>query len=230
MKALVIEDNKNIVESVSLVFQLRWPEAEVAFAECGKKGIEMVESDSPDIVILDIGLPDMDGFEVLRRIRLFSDVPVVILTGRAVNEMDKIKGFEMRADDYVIKPFSPGEFLARVKNALAHTRISSREADVLPLAVNNLIIDFANHYVSFNGKPLNLTPNEYELLCYLAKNAGRVLSHEQILRVVWGEGYEETDVIKTCIYELRRKLSQAGANAGMITSERGYGYRFVALV
>ncbi|MDP2917568.1 MAG: response regulator transcription factor [Dehalococcoidia bacterium] len=230
MKALVIEDSKEIVESVSLIFQLRWPGAKVVSTESGKKGIEMVETESPDVVILDIGLPDMEGFEVLRQIRSFSDVPVVILTGRAISEIDKIKGFELRADDYVIKPFSPGEFLVRVKNALTHARISSAEAGVLPLAVNNLVIDFANRNVSFGGMPVSLTPSEYKLLCYLARNAGRVLSHESILRVVWGEGYEETDVIKTCVYELRRKLAQAGANPEIITSERGYGYQFVTLV
>ena len=227
MKALIIEDSKEIVDAVTMIFQLRWPRVEVIWTESGEKGVDMVEAEAPDIVILDIGLADIHGFEVLRQIRLFSDIPVIILTGLAINEIDKIKGFEMGADDYVVKPFTPAEFLARVKNALAHTRVTAGYGDASALTMGDLIIDFDNHCVSVGGNIVSLTPTEYRLLCYLARNVGRVARHENILQTVWGHEYNDTAIIKTCIYELRRKLTWAGATEGIIGCERGVGYRLV---
>lgn len=228
MKVLIIEDSQEITESVALIFQLRWPGATAVHAGTGEKGVEMVETESPDVVILDIALPDMNGFEVLRQIRRFSDVAVVLLTGQATQEIDKIKGFEMGADDYIVKPFSPGEFLARVKNALRHSQTLLDQADSPPLTAGNLVIDFASRQVFLKGEPVKLTPTEYRLLCHLARNAGRVLSFEDILGTVWGEGYTtQRDILKVCIYQLRQKLTEAGAAPEMIVSERGVGYKFV---
>jgi len=225
MKALIVEDEPQTVEAVSLIFKLRWPEVEVLSTTSGSEAAPMVEKESPDVVILDLGLPDVDGIEVLKEIRAFSDVPIVIVTARG-DSISQVKGLELGADDYVTKPFDPGLLLVRVKNAVAHARIPVNQA-AAPFTAGNLIIDFANRRVSFQGKPLDLTPTEYRLLCHLARNAGRVLSHENILRAVWGEGYEgDLTILKSCIYRLRRKLAEAGADSEIISSEPGKGYKF----
>ena len=225
MKALIVEDEPQTIEAVSLIFKLRWPEVELLSTTRGSEAALMVEKESPDVVILDLGLPDVDGIEVLKEIRAFSDVPVIIVTARG-DSISQVKGLELGADDYVTKPFDPGVLLVRVKNTLAHARIPLNQGTA-PFAAGNLIIDFANRQVSFRGKLLYLTPTEYRLLCHLARNAGRVLSHDNILRAVWGEGYENTDILRACIYQLRQKLTQVGANPGIISVERGVGYKFV---
>jgi two-component system KDP operon response regulator KdpE len=225
MKALIVEDDPQTIEAVSLIFKLRWPEAELLSTTKGSEAALIVEKESPDVVILDLGLPDIDGMEVLKEIRAFSDAPVIIVTARG-DSTSQMKGIELGADDYITKPFDPGVLLVRIKNALVHSRIPVNQVTA-PFTAGGLVIDFASRKVSFQGKPLNLTPKEYELLCHLARNAGRVLSHENILRVVWGEGYESTDVLRTCIYQLRQKLTQTGANPEIISVERGIGYKFV---
>jgi two-component system KDP operon response regulator KdpE len=223
MKALIVEDDPQTIEAVSLIFKLRWPEAELLSTTKGSEAALIVEKESPDVVILDLGLPDIDGMEVLKEIRAFSDAPVIIVTARG-DSTSQMKGIELGADDYITKPFDPGVLLVRIKNALVHSRIPVNQVTA-PFTAGGLVIDFASRKVSFQGKPLNLTPREYELLCYLARNAGKVLSHEDILSVVWGEGYDST-VLKTCIYRLRGKLTDAGANPEIISSEAGIGYKF----
>ena len=209
-----------------MVFELRWPGAEIVSTGTGQKGIEMVGTESPEVVILDVGLPDMNGFDVLRQIRLFSNAPTIILTGRAIDEIDKVKGFAMEADDYIVKPLSPGEFLARVKNVLAHRRISSNQVYTPPLTLGDLVVDFVKRRVSLGDDSLDLTVTEYNLLCHLAKSAGKVLSYENILTTVWGERYDDVNILKSCVYRLRQKLVQAGAKPDIIASERGFGYKF----
>jgi len=225
MKALIIEDEPQTIEALSLIFKLRWPEAQLVFTNRGAEAAPLVEKESPDVVILDLGLPDVDGIEVLKEIRAFSHVPIIIVTARG-DSVSQVKGLELGADDYITKPFDPTVLLVRIKNALAHARITLDQTSA-PLTVGGLTIDFANRQVSFQGKPLDLTPTEYRLLSHLARNAGRVLGHDNILRTVWGEGYESTDILRTCIYQLRQKLTQAGANPEIISVERGAGYKFV---
>lgn len=224
MKALIVEDEPQTIEAVSLIFKLRWPGVELLSTTKGSEAAPIMEKESPDVVILDLGLPDVDGTEVLKEIRAFSDVPIIIVTARG-DSVSQVKGLELGADDYITKPFDPGVLLVRVKNVIAHARIQINQATP-PFTAGNLTIDFANRQVSFQGKPLDLTPTEYRLLCHLARNAGRVLSHDNILRAVWGEGYESSDVLRTCIYQLRQKLTQAGANPEIISVERGIGYKF----
>jgi len=220
-----VEDEPQTIEAVSLIFKLRWPEVELLSTTKGSDAARMAEKESPDAVILDLGLPDVDGIEVLKEIRAFSEVPVVIVTARG-DSISQVKGLELGADDYITKPFDPAVLLVRLKNALAHARMPLNQATA-PLTIGNFIIDFANRQVSFQGKPLDLTLTEYRLLCHLARNAGRVLSHDNILRVVWGEGYESTDILRAYIYQLRQKLTQVGANPEIISVERGIGYKFV---
>jgi DNA-binding response OmpR family regulator len=225
LKALLIEDDKEITELISLIFQFSWPGAIMISANTGEDGIMMVETQSPDVVILDIGLPDMSGFEALRRIRHFADVPVIILTGEATTELEELRGFETGADDYVIKPFRPVELVARVKNALSHIRTSDSHATASPLILGNLTVDPRSRQVLISGKSLDLTSTEYNLLLYLSKNAGRILTHKDISMVVWGVDYEETAALKMTISRLRRKLVEAGLRPETIIAVKGTGYK-----
>ena len=163
MKVLLVEDSPEIVESLALCFELRWPEAELVSVSEGKKGLKVVTTEPPDIVILDLGLPDMDGLDVLRQIRSFSKVPVIILTVRG-KEMDKVMGLEMGADDYITKPFSPTEFLSRVKAVVRRSEIPESLINEKPILMGELRVDFAACEASVAGKPLNLSPEAYKLL------------------------------------------------------------------
>ena len=225
MKALIIEDDLQTLEAISLIFKFRWPEAELSSATRGSEVLTMVREESPDVVILDLGLPDVDGIEVLKGIRAFSHVPVVIVTARS-DSLSQIKGLELGANDYVTKPFDAGVLLARIKNALTTGPIPL-DQPTAPFKTGSFIIDFDNRKISFRGKLLDLTPVQYRLLCHLIRNAGRVLSHENIWKTVWGEGHKGTGVLRTYIYQLRRKLIEAGADPGIISSERGIGYKFI---
>jgi len=224
LKAVIIEDDREIIQAVSLCFDLRWPDVEVVAADTGRAGVDMVEKQAPDIVILDIGLPDIDGFEVCRQIRLFSDVPIIMLTVRD-QEFDKIKGLELGADDYVTKPFSHVELLARIKAALRRSTIPELAKIDDPMTLGKLWVDFATRQVRMNGHDVNLTRTEFDLLCVLARNAGRVVPHEVLLEQVWGPEYSNaTDYLKVYIQRLRAKLQDNG-EPQIILSERGVGYR-----
>jgi DNA-binding response OmpR family regulator len=225
LKALIIEDDRGIMELISLGFQLRWPGADIVSAELGEKGVEMVETESPDIVILDINLPDIDGFEVLRQIRLFSDVPIIIVTGRAIEEMDKVKGLELGADDYLTKPFGHTELLSRVK-AVLRRRDSSLAAAAEPFIAGDLYIDFSARQVLRKGKEIKLTATEYQLLYHLARNAGRVVPSSALLEKVWGEGYMPEN-LKVHIRHLREKIETDPSHPSLILTEPGKGYRLV---
>lgn len=227
MKALVIEDNPDLVETITLCLEMRWPEVKVVFSLEGGKGIDLVETEAPDIVILDINLPDMSGFEVLRQIRLFSDVPVVVLTVRA-EEVDKVKGLELGADDYVAKPFSHMELLARVKAVLRRSHMPELRGAENLMEAGDIQIDLAAHQVRRGDRALKLTPIEYSLLTHLVRNEGLVLSNRALLQKVWGdECSEPTDYVKRYIHRLRLKLGDDTSHPQIIISERGLGYKFI---
>lgn len=224
MKILVIDDDPDVVEVVSLCFEMRWPGAELVSAGDGASGLEAVEQENPDIVILDIGLPDIDGFEVCRRIRRFSDVPIVMLTVRD-QETDIVKGLELGADDYITKPFSHIELLARVQAVRRRAQALPLTEDEQPFSTGDLFIDFARREVLLKGAPVRLTPTEYHLLYHLARNAGRVMTHRILLEKVWGREYlDATDYLKVHIQHLRQKLGDDAQK--MISTERGTGYKF----
>jgi len=227
LKVLMIEDNPDIVESVSLVLKLRWPEARLVGAAEGGQGLAMVRSESPDLIILDLGLPDMDGFKVLEEIRSFTDKPIIILTART-GEMDRLKGLEMGADDYITKPFSHTELLARMRAVLRRAERFRLNGEIKPFITPHLSIDFANRTVIRDGQPVRLTPTEYNLLSYLVMNEGVVLTHRALLEKVWGEQYiEATDYLKVYIQRLRNKLERDPYAPEMFLTERGIGYKFV---
>ena len=225
MKVVIIEDDPEIVEAVSLCFDLRWPDVDVVSANEGINGLDVIEKESPEIVIPDIGLPDIDGFEVCRRIRLFSDVPVIMLTVKD-QEFDKVKGLELGADDYITKPFSHVELLARVKAVLRRSTMPQLEEEEEPLTVGKVRIDFASHEVRVDGTEVKLTPTEYSLLHFLARNAGRVIPRRVLLEKVWGADYvDSTDYLKVYIQRLRVKLRDDPQDSKLIISERGVGYK-----
>jgi two-component system KDP operon response regulator KdpE len=227
MKVLVIEDNPEIVRTVTLCFQLRWQGASIVSAAEGGKGLQLAQSESPDIVILDLGLPDMDGFEVLKQIRLFSNVPVIILTVRE-DELDKVRGLEEGADDYITKPFSPLDLLARVKAVVRRSHMPEQwETHSPPFTAGALSINFASREVLLNSDVVHLTPHEFDLLTYLVKNEGKVLSHQSLLNSVWGTEFIDVSTLKKYIYQLRLKLQDTSEPPKMILSERGVGYKFL---
>ena len=227
MKVLVVDDEPDVVEVVNLCFGLRWPEAEVIAAGDGDQALKLIEQDRPDLVLLDIVLPGMDGFQICQEVRRFSDVPIVMLSARDA-EVDKVRGLEMGADDYITKPFSHMELLARVRAVLR------RYQNQLPAVgevfeSGDLRIDYSSRSVMVRGQAVRLTPTEYSLLFHLTRNAGRILPHHTLLAKVWGRDYtEEIDYLKVYIRRLRQKLEGDPETIGTIVSERGVGYKFVA--
>jgi two-component system KDP operon response regulator KdpE len=190
-------------------------------------GVEAVSRHSPEVVILDIGLPDIDGFEVVQRIRQFSEVPVIMLTARH-EELDKVRGLELGADDYITKPFSHIELLARVRAVLRRTESQIPANEGPPYDDGYLRIDYLSRDVSVAGNPVKLTPIEYGLLYHLTRNPNRVLTFRTLLAKVWGREYmEETDYLKVHIQHLRKKLSDDPRRDQMVVNERGVGYKFV---
>ena len=227
MKILVIEDNLQIIEAISLCFELRWPEVGIASATNGNNGVEMVEVESPDAVILDLGLPDIGGFTVLRDIRRFSDVPIIILTVRG-DETDMVKGLELGADDYVVKPFNHAELLARVKAVLRRTTMPQLKDAEQIVVSPELKIDFATPCVYRRDEAVKLTPIESNLLYQLVRNQGRTLSHRYLLERIWGDEYSDaTEYLKVYIQRLRNKLEHDPSQPEILTTERGLGYRFI---
>ncbi|HEY8448170.1 MAG TPA: response regulator transcription factor [Thermomicrobiales bacterium] len=228
MKILVVDDAEEVIEAVTISFTLQWRETEVIGATDGETALEMIERDPPDIVLLDVMMPGMDGHETLRRIRAFSDVPVIMLTAKD-GVLDKVKGLELGADDYVTKPFDHLELLARVKALLRRLAMPQPSSHAQTFTDGRLTIDFARQEVTINGEPVALTPIEYKLLYHLVRNAGHVLRHETLLARVWGAEYvDEVDYLRAYIRRLRLKIEENPETPRLILTERGLGYRFRA--
>jgi two-component system response regulator VicR len=227
MKVLVIEDDPGIIEVVSLCFQLRWSGTNVISAANGRDGVALVESESPDVVILDIGLPDMDGYQVLREIRRFSEVPVLMLTVRG-EDTDIAKGLELGADDYITKPFSHIELIARVQAVLRRSQGLAITDEERPFTSGKLSVDFSRNEVILAGHPVKLTSTERKLLYHLIRNEGRILSHESLLAKVWGDTYVDArDLLRVHIQHLRQKLEDNAETPNIIVTEHGIGYKFI---
>lgn len=226
MKILLVDDDPDVVEAITLSFGVQWPEATVIGAKDGRSGVVTFSRENPDVVLLDISLPDTDGFQVLRRIREQSDVPVLMISARG-EEVDKVRGLELGADDYVTKPFGYMELSARIKAVL-------RRAQSLPpisgggkFAAGPLAINYATHQVTVGDKPVKLTPIEYKLLYQLTRSAGQVLLHDQLLTKIWGPEYlGELDYLRIYVRRLREKLEENPQQPVYILTERGLGYRF----
>ncbi len=220
-KVLIIEDNEEIVEAVSLAFQIRWPQVRIISTDKGEEGIGLVESESPDMVILDLGLPDISGFEVLKHVRLFSTVPVVILTVRG-EEADIVKGLEWGADEYIVKPFRQLELLARVKALMR--RESAMEEDS-SIVCGPLHFDPSTRIVYHGERQISLTYTESVILLQLMRNAGNVVTHVNLAEKLWGDDYPDAAAsLKVHIRRLREKIEPAPSHPGLILTKAGIGY------
>lgn len=231
MKILLIEDSVEITKGVSLIFKLRWPDATVLSSFEGERGIRLAEEESPDIIILDINLPDMIGFDVLEGIRSFSDVPVIILTVRD-DEIDELKGLELGADDYIVKPFSPAALLSRVRAVLRRVGVHdfTEETSLPSLAFGNIVVNFQSGEVMLDSTLVHLTPNERKIFYCLARNEGKLVTQEALRKQVWGAEarYIDKSVLKRYIYQLRSKLGDNDQSPQFILNERGIGYRLAS--
>ncbi|MFQ5945878.1 MAG: response regulator transcription factor [Anaerolineae bacterium] len=222
-KIILIDDDPTLLSLLRQVMEKAG--YRVHTATNGVDGLQLVFKEHPDLIILDVMMPRMDGWETARRIRELSEVPIIMLTAKD-EEADKLKGFGHGVDDYVTKPFSFAEMVARVAAVLQ--RVRSGEVEQLPqvLAFGDLVIDRESARVSVQRKPVNLTPTEYRLLLALADNAGRTLTHQQLLQRVWGDEYvEETGYVKRYIWYIRRKIEKDPSDPRHILTERGFGYR-----
>jgi len=196
---------------------------EVLRADTGEAGLQAIATLAPDIVVLDLGLPDMDGKEVLRRLRAWSQLPVVILSARD-REAEKIEALDTGADDFVNKPFGAGELMARLRAALRHRMQAAGEVPVL--RVEDLEIDLPRHRVTRGGRELKLTPREFDLLALLVRHAGKVVTHRQLLTTVWGPAHEhDTQYLRVYVGQLRQKIERDPAAPALIVTEPGIGYR-----
>ena len=225
VRIVVIEDEAPIRRFLKAGFSAEafdWFEADTAQA-----GIALVAKKNPDVVLLDLGLPDDDGQNALRELRTWTDVPIIVLTARGL-EKHKLAAFEAGADDYVTKPFSVAELMARVKAALR--RAGKAKLAVEPIFESNgLLIDFERRYVSQNGVEVRLTPTEYRLLQELCKHAGKVLTHKHLLSEIWGPAFEDaTHNLRVQMGALRQKIESDPSHPKYIRTETGVGYRFIS--
>lgn len=187
------------------------------------EAIKRIASDAPDVVVLDLGLPDGDGKDVIRQVREWSDVPIIVLSARD-REAEKIESLDLGADDYVNKPFGVGELLARIRAAIRHRM---QRNDETPIAkIGDVEVDSVRHRVTRNGEDIKLTPKEFELLGFLARHTGKVLTHRQILAAVWGAAHtSDTQYLRVYIGQLRQKIEPNPEDPALILTEPGIGYR-----
>ena len=223
-RILVVDDEERMVRFIRM--NLEHDGFQVAEALNGKQAIDKLR-DTPDLILLDVMMPDLDGFEVLETIRGVSSVPVIMLTAKG-EEDDRVRGLELGADDYITKPFSPRELVSRVKAVLRRTEGASGSMHGLIEVDDRLKIDFDRREIWLEGKLVKLRPTEYRLLYHLVQNAGWVVSHDQLLQKVWGYEYrDEPHYVRLYINYLRQKLEKDPADPKYILTERGVGYRFV---
>ena len=226
-KVLIVDDEKAIVDI--LEYNLQKEDYETLKAYDGAEGLRMIREENPDLVLLDVMLPEMDGFEVCRTVRTEgNNVPVIMITARE-EETDKVFGLENGADDYITKPFSMRELLARVKVNMRRTAMpvqpSDTESDIL--RIRDLEIDTRRHIVMRRGEELELTEREYEMLCYLAKEPGKVVSRQELMRAVWQYDYlGDLRTVDVAVRRLREKLETNPAEPGYVMTKRGAGYYF----
>ncbi len=224
-RILVVDDEPRYVRGIQI--NLEASGYEVLAAPDGQTAIELAASEQLDLILLDIRMPGLDGYEVCRRIREFSTVPIIMLTALADNA-DKVKGLDVGADDYVTKPFSAEELLARVRAALRRVALSEQGEAHSIFQTGDLLVDFARQRVSVQGQEVNLTPTEHRLLQELIKQAGRVLVPEYLLERVWGIGYEgENRLLWQAMHRLRQKIERDPRNPQYIQTRPGIGYVFV---
>jgi two-component system KDP operon response regulator KdpE len=224
-RILIVDDEPNILATVAPLLRARG--YEVFSAMSGRAGLESVDRDKPDLIVLDLGLPDMDGVDVCRQIRETTNVPVLVLSARGA-EGDKVGALDAGADDYVTKPFGAEELLARIRAALRRVEAPSPPSE--PIVRGDLVIDRERFRVLRNGEEVRLTPKEFELLTFLAQHAGRVLTHRAILKAIWGpNAVDQPEHLRVLVGALRKKIEPNPSSPMYILTEPWVGYRFADL-
>ena len=221
IRILVVDDEPAILRFLKPALEAN--DFNVESAASVAEAIKRIASDAPDVVVLDLGLPDGDGKDVIRQVRAWSDVPIIVLSARD-REAEKIASLDLGADDYVNKPFGVGELLARIRTAVRHRMQRQNETPVAK--IGDLEVDTVRHRVTRAGDEVKLTPKEFELLSFLARHAGKVLTHRQILSAVWGPAHtHDTQYLRVYIGQLRQKIEPQPDDPTVIQTEPGIGYR-----
>ena len=225
-KILVIEDEKSISHFISTVLNNNGYEA--MQAQTGEEALSMISSHCPDLVILDLGLPDMDGLDILRSLRSWSSLPVVVVSARS-HERDKVAALDLGADDYLTKPFGTDELLARVRTAIRHTRTSLSNPEIAQsgrFTTGDLVIDYDKHQVLIHGENARLTANEYRIVSLLGKYAGKVLTYDFIIKELWGpKAKNDNQILRVNMANIRRKIEDTPGQPTYLVTEVGVGYR-----
>lgn len=227
-RVLVIEDDKSIRNFLKAILEAN--NYDVLLASSGVDAYSMITSQCPDVVILDLGLPDMDGMDILKNVREWSTMPVVVVSARD-HEKDKVQALDLGADDYITKPFGTSELLARVRTAIRHTRTSCLNSEVIKtgsFTADGLTIDYDKHRVYVNGRDAGLTQNEFKLVALLGKFAGRVLTYDYIIKEIWGPNMKnDNQILRVNMANIRRKIEENPAQPKYIFTEVGVGYRMI---
>ncbi|MGZ3610234.1 MAG: response regulator transcription factor [Ktedonobacteraceae bacterium] len=227
---LAADDDPQLLRLITRNLQLEG--YDVLAASDGQQALELIENNAPDLVLLDVMMPRMDGFTVCYRVREFSSVPIIIITARG-QDQDKVRGLDLGADDYLTKPFSVDELLARVRAVIRRSQFTAREFTQglrATTATGSLVIDYSQHIVTLHGREILLTPTEYRIIAYLAQNVGRVVTQDLLLEHVWGQEYlGESHMLQVNINRLRRKLEIDATQPHYILTKVGVGYSLAAL-
>jgi two-component system KDP operon response regulator KdpE len=225
MKILIVDDEQRLLDALTAGFQFQWQDAEVLTASTATQGLDAFFAHTPDVVVLDVGLPDRSVFEVLKDIRRVSDVPVLILSA-AGDEMDQVRGLQLGADDYLVKPFSGLALMAHIQAVLRRAELPPPVSAAPDFLAADLTINFQSREVTSRGEVVKLTPFEYKLLFHLVRNAGRLLPHRALMERIWGADYDPTEhQLRVLINRVRAKIEHDDVR--FIETERGLGYRFV---
>lgn len=222
---LLVEDEPAISNFISTI--LTTNDYSVIKAANGKDAISIAGSHCPDLVLLDLGLPDMDGVEIIKSIRAWSSLPIIVVSARGY-ESDKVRTLDLGADDYITKPFGTSELLARIRTALRHSnKIWNSSADSNELHIGDLCINYEKRLVKIGENEVHLTPIEYKIITLLSKNIGKVLTHEYIVKEIWGPYINESQILRVNMANIRRKIEENPAEPQYIITEVGVGYRMV---
>ena len=226
-RVLIVEDDKNIGNFLRTILEAN--AYEVILTQSGAEASSLITSQCPDILILDLGLPDMDGMEILESVRKWSGMPIIVVSARS-HEKDKVKALDMGADDYITKPFGTSELLARIRAAIRHARgpNGSAGAQSLSFLSGRLVIDYDKHRVFIDGEDAGFTQNEFRLLSLLGKYAGKVLTYDYMMKEIWGPNMKDDNrILRVNMANIRRKIEKNPAQPEFIFTEIGVGYRIV---
>ena len=227
LSILLVEDEKNICDFIST--SLSAQDYRISTAHTGKEALPIITSQCPDLILLDLGLPDMDGMEIIQQVRTWSSIPIIVLSART-QEQEKVRALDLGAEDYLTKPIGTSELLARIRTALRHSNRLNTDSPLYkrPFHAKGLTIDFEKHLVSVDGKDVHLTQIEFKIISLLAQNSGRVMTYDTIISNIWGPyADDDNSILRVNMAHIRRKLEQNPAEPQYVFTEIGIGYRMI---